>query len=189
MGELWWKERRWSAASEREAAGGRPICAPATQDGSCGSRLIFIQLLRCTSGSTHAGRARWAKLRLSFLSFWAPSRLSLSNKHPHLHLNATSGAETKSFPVHRERRRVATMEPAAESACFLSAVTRLRGNVRRRRRFSLPHLLLPTCRALLQNSSSRKKKREANGSEKREESVLGRGRVRGVSKPKPGGSR
>lgn len=52
-----------------------------------------------------------------------PLSRRLPNKHQHLNLNATSGAQIKSFTVHREQRRLATIQPAGESACFLSAPT------------------------------------------------------------------
>lgn len=52
--KLWWKDLSWSPASEREGDGEGPSVPADTQDGSCGSRLIFIQLLGGTSANTHA---------------------------------------------------------------------------------------------------------------------------------------
>lgn len=67
----------------------------------------------------------YAKLFLSFLSFPHPS-LSLSIPLPpsaslnerSASLNATSGAQIKSFTVHREKRRLATMQPLGNQCVF-----------------------------------------------------------------------
>lgn len=48
---LRWKDLSWSSASGRGGDGEGPSVPADTQDGSCGSRLIFIQLLRSTSGN------------------------------------------------------------------------------------------------------------------------------------------
>lgn len=42
-----WKEAAWWRASQRQANGEGPSVPADTQDGSCGSAVIFIQLLRC----------------------------------------------------------------------------------------------------------------------------------------------
>lgn len=51
--KLRWKDLSWASASEREGDGEGPSVPAAARDGSCGSRLIFIQLLGRTSGITH----------------------------------------------------------------------------------------------------------------------------------------
>lgn len=114
---------------------GRPICARRHSRWQLWKQIDFHSAAMMhewkhapgvTRALSRAGAAAGRRLPSSFppsCHFPPPLPLSrpLPDKHQHLNLNATSGAQIKSFTVHREQRRLATIQPAGESACFLSA--------------------------------------------------------------------